>query len=404
MKIFTFLAALLFASVSYAQDIKGYYITASGQRTEGYFKQADFNDTASLRFSTSKKGEYAPLSDNVVEYGTDEDRLKFEKHNVNIDISGSDSTSKTPEFLTQTVFLNVILKGDALLYSYTKDYRTKYFLGTQDKPGINELVNKKYRLENGSTAENPMYRQQLFNALKCKRQTVSDFSGMLYGKKELAQVVQDNNDCMGSGSESFGPKRKSNFKYTVVGGAYNTMLKIPNGKPDVGSTGSDTNYGIGIEASYVFSSETTELFFRGEFETMNVTLDETKDLNYNYTRSIYKIKGTAVNIYVGPRYNVFINDNNKIFFDASFCISIPSGDITKETIITPPAGGEYNGQGFKYGLKPGFAVNLGVGYTLNDKFGLALRYETNRDFLDGASSAFKMNLSRLGLNLRYTLN
>lgn len=169
-------------------------------------------------------------------------------------------------------------------------------------------------------------------------------------------------------------------------------------------TATDVNFGVGFEAAYVFESETVELFFRAEFETVKVTLDETADLGYNFTRSIYELNTFAANAYIGPRYNFILNDNNRIFIDASFCFSVPFGDITKTTMITPPVGDEYEGVGYKFKLYPGFAINLGVGYTWNKKIGLSLRYETNREYLNDTNSVFKMNLSRLGVNLRYTLN
>ena len=405
MKIFTLFTALLLAVTSYAQDAKGYYVTASGQRTQGYFKQGDYNDTPALRFKASRGDEYAALPEEVVEYGFDEERLKFVKHTVSMDVSGNDTTDKNPKLESRVIFLNLLLKGKATLYSYTKDYRVTYFFSVEGKQEtVNQLVYKKYKLADGSPAENAGFRQQLFETVKCDRQNISDFTGIFYDKKQLMNVIRNYNECTGGKAVAFGPKKQTGFKYTVVGGLYSSRLGIENGKPDVKTTSADINFGLGFEAAYVFKSEATELFFRGEFETINVTLDETADLGYNLTRSIYELETYAANIYIGPRYNFIINDNNKIFADASFCFSIPFGDITKATRITPPTGETYNGTGVTYSLDPGFAVDFGVGYTLNKKFGLALRYETSRDFLDDANGSFKMKLSRLGLNLRYTLN
>ena len=404
MKFLTLLGILLFTVQLQAQDVKGYYLTDSGKRVEGYFDFADFFDTPSLKFKESKNDQFSKLPSNVAEYGFFEDNEKFEKHTIKVDISGNNSANKDPEWLTQTIFLNVLVRGDATLYSYIKDYKTSYFFSTTDKPGeVNQLVYKKYRLADESLTENMGFRQQLFNAVKCDGQYASDFKDIGYDKKQLSDFFKKYNECKGSKSVVYGPKKKSGFKYTVVAGIYNTKLDVPYANPDV-SASSDVTYGIGAETSFAFSEETTEIFFRAEYEVLNVKLESSRDLGYNITTSIYDIKTQALNFYLGPRYNFIINDKNKISIDAAFGASIPFGDIKQSTIITPPTGPNYSGQATQYDLEPGFCLNLGIGYTFYNRYGLYLKYETARDFLDNVYSRYKTNVSRLGINLRYTFN
>lgn len=404
MRFFTLIAVFLVTAQAFAQDAKGYYINSSGRRVEGLFAYGDYNDTPLVKFKELRNAQFTSLPADVVEYGIYEDKLKFEEHTVNIDISGSNSSVKEPTWQSQTIFLNVIVKGNASLYSYTKDYTTKYFFTTEGKPdGISQLVYKKYKQGEGVTAENVTYKQQLYNAVNChNEQQVSDYQNIGYNKKQFADFFTAYNNCVGGKTEVFGPKKKSDFKYTAVVGLYNTTLGVPYAFPEV-SDGSDFTYGVGIEAAYVFSSETVELVFRAELESLKVKLESSKDLGYNITTSIYDVDALAANIYIGPRYNFILNSENKIFVDAAFGASIPFGDITQSTLITPPSGPQYWGVSSKYDLEPGFSINFGVGYAYK-AFGIALKYETNRDFLDNTASSYKTKISRFGVNLRYTFN
>jgi len=387
-----------------AQDVSGYYITTSGVKVEGYFKYADFFDTPALKFKTDKKSDYVVLPQDVVEYGLSEDKLKFEKHIVKIDISGSNSTTKEPEWSDKSLFLNVLIEGNANLYSYIKDYKPLFFFNTAAKPGeINQLVYKKYITSSETTAENNFFRQQLYNAVKCEGENVSDFATVVYDKNQLLGIFRKYNECNGSKSEVYGTKKKSDFKYTIVAGLYNTTMGIPYALPEVDQT-NDITYGLGIEASYVFPSETTEIFFRAEYELLKVKLVSSTNYVYNTTTSIYDLNTQAFNIYVGPRYNFLLNDRSKISLDTAFGASIPFGDITQSTIITSPTGLQYPGVPSHYNLEPGFCINFGVGYTFNNKYGIYFKCETNRDFLDNTSSHYKTKVSRIGLNLRYTIN
>jgi len=404
MRLLTLLLTLLFALQLQAQDVKGYYITDSGKKVDGYFKYADFFDTPALKFKESKNHEFSVLPQNVTEYGLIEDQLKFEKHSVKMDISGNNSFNKEPEWSDKTIFLNVLIEGNATLYSYTKEYKTTFFFTTIAKPNeVNQLIYKKYKVSEESVAENNSFRQQLYNGVKCDGQNVSDFTAVMYDKKQLSDVFKKYNECNGSKSEVYGPKKKSDFKYIIVAGVYNTSLDIPYATPEVDKA-NDITYGLGIEAAYTFPAETAEIFFRAEYELLKVKLESSRTLVYNTTTSIYDLDAQAVNIYIGPRYNFLLNDTSKISLDAAFGASIPFGDINQSTIITPPTGVKYGGETSHFSLEPGFCVNIGLGYTFYNKYGIYLKYETNRDFLDNTSSRYKTNVSRLGLNFRYTLN
>lgn len=406
MRFFTLLIVLLFAVQLNAQEVEGYYITESGKRVSGFFKYEDFFDTPALKFKESKKGEFAGLPQDVAEYGMIEDNLKFEKHLVEIDISGNDSYKKNPVWSKQTIFLNVLVSGNATLYSYTKDYRTFFFLSTAAKPKeINQLVYKKYKLSDDSVVENSQFRQQLYNDVICKGQKVSDFSEIKYDKKELTDVFKNYNECSGSKSLVYGPKKKANFKYSLFAGIHSMSLGVDYVSPEADNESSFT-YSGGAEVSYVFPSETWGLYARAEFESLNSKISDTYDKGYNVTEITYKVHGSAFSFMAGPRYHFLLSNSSNIYLETGFCMSQPFGSIERiETVYPINDGTPYAGDNREYDLTTSFALNFGAGYSFKKKYAVAFRVITKRDFLeDVKSTSFKTSFSRMGLAFIYTLN
>lgn len=403
MRFFNFIALLLFAVQLQAQDVEGYYVTESGKKVDGFFKFADFFETASLKFKQSRGGQFNSLPANVIEYGMTENKLKFEKHTVDIDISGNNSYSRNPEWLKQTVFLCVIVKGNATLYSYTKDYKTFFFFNNIANPAVvSQLIYRKYKKEDESIVESNAFRQQLYNAIPCPGQKASDFADILYDKKQLSEVFEKYNKCTGSKSEVYAVLKRSKFKYSAFAGVHNLNLEIVEASPAVEAESSVT-YSFGGEVAYTFRSEDWGLFARVEFESLNSKNEDIYDRGFNSEQSIYKIEGSALNVVFGPRYNLMLSDRSTIIFDAGFCFSKPFATLKRSTLITTETGTSYPGANQEYDLEPGFAVSFGVGFNF-DKYGLALRYMTDRDFLDDVYSTYKTKIDRIGLVFSYRLN
>lgn len=412
MKIFTLLTALFISMQVFAQDLKGYYITNSNERIEGVFKSADFNDAVSLLFKSSNGKDYNNLIlSDIKEYGINNNEFKFEKHTVQIDISDKDaknlSSQKSPEWKTETLFLNVVVDGNAKLYSYTKDYKTKFFFSTKNKPGeVSQLIYKKYRTQEGVT-ENVAYKQQLLNAVRCDGQYADYFSDIRYNKKELSDVIENYNKCSGSESVSYynGFRKRTEVKYTAFAGVNSMNFGIKSGFPPVSGADSNAEYSFGLEAAYVFPSEKVEFFAQAEYEVISAKNVDPYDQGYNVLTSTYTLEGAAFNVFFGPRFNFLLNEKNKFFVDASFGMSFPVGiEITRSAHIKTGTGYEYEGDGDRFDAGTSFCSNFSVGYVFNNKFGLSLRYETSRDMLDDSNGPYKTDITRLGLNLRYTIN
>jgi len=273
MRFFSVLSLLLLTMQSLAQDVKGYYITYDGNKVDGYFKQGDFNDLSSLEFKRSSKSGYIKMSaDAIKEYGVGNE-FKFEKHFVQVDVSLSNTKDKNPQMKAETLFLSVVITGKTSLYSYTKDYNTKFFIKTKDKAEPEQLIYKKYLLDNGAVGDNTTFRQQLYTLVNCKANSADYFANVVYYRKQLSDIVKEDNVCQGGVAEEFfnGTRKESEFHYSAFAGLYNQKFGLNNETPEVGEN-TKLTYSAGAEAMYTFPSEKASLFFRVEYESIQTPL------------------------------------------------------------------------------------------------------------------------------------
>jgi hypothetical protein len=406
MRFFSFMAVLFCAASSYAQDFKGYYVTESGKTVSGFFEDGDFNNYMLLKFKESDTAEAQNLPSDIVEYGINDLNLKYEKHVVKLDISKKRSRFKDPEWDKNTLFLNVIVSGNACLYSYTLDNDVKYFYKTNDKQReIEELINKKYYVSDVETAVNQAYRQQLYISVNCNnKKKVSEFVGIRYDKTELKDLFIEYNQCTGGESQIYIIKTGAGFKFTAFAGMNSTMFGVTDTERPA-DKGSDINYAFGAEVAYRFSAQISEIFFRAEYETLNASIDGRIDNIYNHIITTYDFSGSAVNTYYGYRYNFIMSPRNKLFMEGSVCLSFPSGDVKQNITIYPTSEGDpYPELSHNYSWRTIACVDFGIGYVFDKRYGISLRYTTKRDFLADISTYYKTEISRLGLNIRYTIN
>lgn len=407
MKKISILFLFFFTVSAIAQDdYKGYYITESGERVNGFFEFYDFFKTEKLKFKKSGSGEFTQLPKEVVEYGIDEGKQKFEKHLVETDMLGDKTYSKDPQLSAHTLFLNVLVKGKASLYSYTKDYKTFFFLSNVSiKQGaIEQLINRKYLLPDGKVADSPAYRKQLYNLVKCEGQQVSDFVTIVYDKDAIVDVVKKYNECSGSESEVYSLKTKKDFAYSFFAGVHYANMGISYYNPAVDNQ-STLTFSAGAEAAYIFPNELWELYARGEFEPLNYELVDSKDQGYNVLESTFKMSGYAFNFSFGPRYKYILSNRSNIFLECGFGIYQPlSGELDWYTTIYPLNNGTpYRGAYDKYDLATSFALNFGAGYTFNKNYSIAVKYITNRDYMEEVDAGFNTKVGRLGLVFSYRL-
>lgn len=404
MRLFLFSLVLFFTVFAYSQDQQGYFINNAGQRITGYFKPGDFHNPDALEFRDTETGNYKLLSPSEMkEYGIGEE-FKFEKHTLKVDLSQSSSTrnysnNKEPLWEERTLFLNVIVAGDASLYSSLINGETRFFYSLQSK-NIKpvQLVKKTYK-QGTQILENNAYKQELFVNLKCPDDNVDSFSGINYNKGQLTDVVKKYNECTSNSQKIYTNKGSSEYKtqLTVFAGANMSILTAKSASDK--DTEMKPGFNLGIEGALVFPSGKWAVY--GRLEMRNVKSEVQEDLAHTYQtiRTTYELNNLFLSFFVGPRY--YLSQN--FYADAGVGVNLGFGDMKmKDYGITPLAISEARILKNQT-LAMNICGSLGLGYQISNKFGAELRYNTPSEVLASDLST-DVKLSNLSLNLRYTLN
>jgi len=406
---FFYLLAIFFAMNCYAQNQSGYYIDNTGRKVEGYFQTTDFYNENSLEFSSSLDGSYSKLDpQGIKEYGI-ETQFRFVKHTVKLDRSESVirklSANKDPQWEQVTVFLNTLVEGKATLYSLNSSYGIRFFYSLDDTTMVPEqLVYKKYKTSEITFGENNYFRQQLYNHLNCENKKIENFASLKYSKSEIVKVFKEFNSCSKSKNREYANETSKDnaFIYTFHAGVHNTRFGI-KGVEHLSDKSNSVSFSAGAEIGFRIPSDKWEFFLRGEYEKLSGDLEYSYQGATNTVRSTFELDGSSFNFYAGPRYNYILSDKSKLFADAAFGLNFPTGDI-KYDIHYVSQFGEYSGGTYMMDLSTTFFGNFGIGYTFNDKYGVCLRFETSRNmFSELPLSDIKTDISRIGLNFRYTL-
>lgn len=406
-KIIHLILLFTFGLINAQQINEGYYINNNDERIVGYFKDGDFSKEIALQFGTSINGSFTDLEpNNVKEYGGGS-LFKYQKVTVKMEASSSrpDMTEKNVQWGTKTVFVNVILEGDASLYSYL-DHNDIVFFYKVDSKNIpfTQLIFKKYTLNEASLLNNYQYKQQLFNDVKCNGQVIKDFYTVSYSKLALVKVFTNYNKCQGKAITVYKGTKRNRFKVdlTIFAGLEHSAITLQNTDPSLThDKDTKTGFGFGGEVAVTIPSRKFSFFLRADHQKLDSEYIYENSANGQYARSTYFIDSSVINTYLGLRCNFFLTPKNKLFIDASAAYGYTFGSF-KKNVVNPFTNEDRQVQEIDLGNDTFW--NIGIGYMYNDKYGADLRVDTNRDFFRGTHTTLGSEISRICLNLRYTLN
>lgn len=396
---------------------KGYFISNSGIKTQCLIKNIDWKDNPTqFEYKINQNDTEIKTESiaSVTEFGID-NTSKFKRYKVNIERSGNDlkdiSDTKKPKWSEETLFLKVLIEGDATLFSYSDNSIYKYFLETKNSP-IEQLIRIKYiSYENNpgetffddSIRENNHFRQQLYINLKCDAVTLKDVENTKYDKSSLMSIFEKYNSCMGSDSaENFKVKTQKETVIIRITPSINfiTPLKIQDPNPYYNtSTSMDGKavFKIGAEFEYIlpFNNNIWSIFINPAYQKYGVEKTYVKndgfgsqgaDVTYNVV-----VDYSSVEIPMGIRRYFFLKNNGKIFINAAY-INNSIGN-TKININ--------NGKKI---LESGSSSNFafGVGGNFKNKFSVELRYNSSINLLRDYYQ-WKATYSSIGLIFGYRI-
>lgn len=395
------LFAVLLSLSAHSQDVKGYYINASGQRTDGYFEEGDMNDITKINFRASQSAAYGKLSfDAVNEYGTD--NSKFIKETVQVDETGGStadvSGNREPSYVKKTVFLEVLIEGNASAYQYNENGNSRFYYSISDKGRqITPLVFRRYKYSGTEVAQNVYFRQQLTVDALCPDDTNKKYVNLLYNAIAITKAIEDYNNC--TGKENAFVKKKPASESTVSVGVY-AGASFGNSKVNlrgVDIKGNSIGFLVGGEASIGFKYKPYSFFGRlgvEQFSGDGTRTFKPSPSSVHVFNDRFDVDCFALNFGLGPRYAFNVGAKDKLFAEASVNILLPlSGNI--KYFPNSDSAVEFN-------LQSSFYFNLGVGYAFSNNLSFTASYSTNRNLLANVQG-FEFNNSGFYITAKYNL-
>lgn len=183
---------------------KGYVVDNDGRKQNvlvfvgrDYFK----DNPTKVIYRESENGDPITASiDEISEFGVG-DTYVFRRFNTLIDYSSQNphnmSRSMQPEYKSKTVFLDLLIEGEASIYQYREGKVDKFFLQMGGDPI--PLVNKKFVKPGASRAYgNFAYKQQLIDRLVCRSLHRSTIEKKKYKDTHLVFLAEEYNKCKGT--------------------------------------------------------------------------------------------------------------------------------------------------------------------------------------------------------------
>lgn len=346
---------------------KGYFINNSDRRVECLIRNIDWkNNPREFEYKASEQSEKEALSiESVKEFGI-YNFSKYIRFDINMDRSSSQldlmSHDKKPILKKETLFLKVLIEGEASLFVYKEKGLVRYFFQTSSN-NIDQLIYKEYITSDGRINTNNEFRRQLYTNLKCGNISMNDLAELDYKKNALVKLFNSHNICNGSAFVNYAEKEKPNsWNINIRPGLSHSSLDINNSLITSRSTdyGNVLTYRMGVELEFILEFnnnkwaaiiEPTYQYFKAEDE--NIT-------NLSRTNVDYK----SIEFPVGIRHYFFLNNNSKIFINGSFIYNIALNSNVRNLDVNS-----------------GSNLGFGIGYNFNNRYSLEFRYYTNKDIL-----------------------
>lgn len=319
---------ILFLSVQIYAQIKfesGYLIDNFGVRKSCLIKNIDWSknpEEFEYKLSETSEIQRGNLS-NVTEFATDEGN-KYVKMTFDFDkssdILSQISSSYSPEFVSKTGFLKVLIEGKINLYIFNSTQGTaKYYIKTEEGK-LEALVYKKYRVSEMQYKENAMFRNQLWNLVKDSDIKLNEIEKLNYNYIEISRLLSKYNQQNGGSIIDNTNKSKSILNIYAKTGLNFSSLELSNSVINGNyKFDNSTNVYIGFEAEFILGMNKNKWSilvdpsysrFKGEVLNSNGEI-------------VSKIDYSSIDLPIGIRYNMYLNENSRVFINTFFMFDFP---------------------------------------------------------------------------------
>ncbi|MEM6685470.1 MAG: hypothetical protein AAF617_06705 [Bacteroidota bacterium] len=375
---------------------KGYFIDQNNQKTECYIKNEDWiNNPSEFEYKLTPNGKTKTLRSTNLKTLVIDNAFKFEKHIVPYDDSERSTTNlsyeRSPKYKETELILNVLVEGKATLYSYRDEDKRAFYVQLDDG-NIRPLIYNVYTNKDRNILYNNRYQQQLLTEFPCEGINEKKVTRVAYKSDDLKSFFKDYNECKGSKVVEFYKAKKGEFHLKVFAGAYSSsavsdlgFLGISFGGVETATAWSPT---FGVELTYVlpFNKNKWAVFIAPNYSSYE---GEGSFFDLAVQRA-FKLEYSAIQIPIGFKHYMFLNDTSKISLSAAVLIDAllnaeGSGNVTIEK------------DGFQ--TSAGFALGVGFSY---DNYSIEARYLPSRQLLENNASS-NIELDQFSITIGYTI-
>lgn len=371
---------------------KGYFISNDGVKTEGFIKNSDWLDNPTYFIFKKDKNSSASTKSivNIKEFGI-YNESQYVRATVNIDKSSNNSNrlskKRIAEYIEETLFLKVIVKGPANLYFYqtSKFDGLRLFYNLENDSIIKQLEYKKYEIKvdgKKRIGTNNNYQKQLRDYISCGNLKTNR---VRYSRKSLIKYFLNYNKCVDINYtqnehlslDKYLENTKLILNFKIKLSANQTTLKANRliGPQRVINFGAKTNPGFGFETELVlpYNKNKWSLFIDPSYSKYS----SSKEYVYNSVPGVGDQKTIAnfnydyIEIPIGLRHYFFLNKNSKIFVNLAYVM-----DFSSNTKLD----NEYFNLVDLENFQADNTISYGLGYSFKNKLSVEIRYSNKELF------------------------
>nr|WP_294935376.1 hypothetical protein [uncultured Flavobacterium sp.] len=326
MKTKFFLSVLMLLSLSAISQTKfekGYYISNTNEKVEGYIKNMDWrNNPVSFEFKADENAEIQVIGIDYAKTFTIAQTSSYTRADVDIERSSNKlqymGKIKEPQYRNERLFLKQIVSGTANLYKFEENGLEKFFYSVNGS-AIKQLIYIQYintaAVEYNEVSANDFFRRQLWMDVKCETTTQRNIKSTEYNTLDLTKYFENYNSCKGDKavSEIVAKKVKQNFKASVM---YNNgVMNVENTNSNYSPEFKNSSVGFGFEYELVlpFNNNKWAIAIEPSYNTFK----DSQTLPYSFgSTAESKTDIKFFQIPLAIRHYFFLTDNSKIFINA----------------------------------------------------------------------------------------
>lgn len=381
-------------SIAQVEYEKGYVVENNGDTIQCLIKNFDWGTlpTYDIRIKKLTSDESEVKTMREIQTFEIYNKSKYIRKTISVDQSPTEvveiTTEKNPIWKTTTVFLQVLVEGEASLYCVS-DYKSEYFYYSLNGDTLIPLVYKKYytNSKRDNLATNNLFRTQLWNDVKCDGQEMKSLQTLEYNGLSLMKYFEKYNECKGKKySIYYKPNNKKPINVKAFGGIFisQSFLINRNNESDVLDFPNNKGFHVGIELESIISSRIKRFAILAQPNFEHFTSE------YNDNNDLYSIHYNSFNFPVGARFYIINRKDLKMhisgFLTTGLAVNIKS-NITLN-----------NNQTSKIVNQDNYSYQLGLEYK---KWGI---YDTYIQFRSTESTKyFRYGLTANTISLVYKL-